>query len=97
MDKGKKRVKVVSPAVVTPEIGSDEDDEDEAHRLGAAIEASKAAPGTEDLAGPSRQTEAAQDVGTSPEGTDREETEEEGEVGLEATPQAQPWGCGSPQ
>ncbi|KAG6863934.1 hypothetical protein C0993_009841 [Termitomyces sp. T159_Od127] len=96
-DKGKKRVKVVSPVAVTPEIGSDEDDEDEACCLGAAIEASKVAPGTEDLAGPSRQTEAAQDVGTSPEETDWEETEEEGEVRPEATPQAQPWGCGSPQ
>ncbi|KAG6893842.1 hypothetical protein C0993_000176 [Termitomyces sp. T159_Od127] len=96
-DKGKKRVRVVSPAAVTPELKSDKDDEDEARHLSTAIEASKAAPSTEDLAGPSRQAEAAQDVGASPEGTDREETEEGGEVGPEATPQAQPWGRGLPQ
>ncbi|KAG6863256.1 hypothetical protein C0993_012323, partial [Termitomyces sp. T159_Od127] len=96
-DKGKKRVRVVSPAAVTPELELDKDDEDEACRLGAAIEASKAVPGTEDLAGPSRQMEAAQDIGTSPEGMDREETEEEGEVRPEVTPQAQPWGHRSPQ
>ncbi|KAG6895220.1 hypothetical protein C0993_009908 [Termitomyces sp. T159_Od127] len=71
-DKGKKRVRVVSPAVGTPELGSDKDDEDEACRLGTAIEASKAVPGTEDLAGPSCQAEAAQDVGALPERTDWE-------------------------
>ncbi|KAG6881893.1 hypothetical protein C0993_012537, partial [Termitomyces sp. T159_Od127] len=97
MDKGKKRVRVVSPAAVTPELGSDKDDKDEVCHLGAAIEASKAAPGTEDLAGPSCQAEAAQDVGALPEGMEREETEEGGEVGPEATPQAQPGGRGLPQ
>ncbi|KAG6884199.1 hypothetical protein C0993_000455 [Termitomyces sp. T159_Od127] len=96
-DKGKKRVRVVSPVVVTPELESDKDDEDKACHLSAAIEASKVASSTEDLAGPSRQAEAAQDVGALPEGTDREETEEGSEVGLKATPQAQPWGRGSPQ
>ncbi|KAG6894691.1 hypothetical protein C0993_010981, partial [Termitomyces sp. T159_Od127] len=96
-DKGKKRVRVVSPAAVTSELESDEDDEDKACHLSAAIEASKAAPNTEDLAGPSCQAEAAQDVGASPKGTDREETEEGSEVGLEVTPQAQPWGHRSPQ
>ncbi|KAG6863545.1 hypothetical protein C0993_011138, partial [Termitomyces sp. T159_Od127] len=70
---------------------------DEARRLSAAIEASKAAPSTGNLAGPSCQAEAAQDVGASPEGTDQEETEEGGEVGPETTPQAQPWECRSPQ
>ncbi|KAG6881179.1 hypothetical protein C0993_002500, partial [Termitomyces sp. T159_Od127] len=90
---------MVSPAAVTPELESEEDDKDadEARRLSAAIEASTAAPSTEDTAGPSRQAEVAQDVGASPEGTDREEAEEEGEVGLEATPPVQPWGRGSPQ
>ncbi|KAG6863583.1 hypothetical protein C0993_010965 [Termitomyces sp. T159_Od127] len=97
MDKGKKRVRVVSPVAGTPELGSDEYDKDKVRRLGAAIEASKAAPSTEDLAGPSRQAEVAQDVGALPEGMDQEETEEKGEVGPEATPQAQPWGRGSPQ
>ncbi|KAG6881624.1 hypothetical protein C0993_000742, partial [Termitomyces sp. T159_Od127] len=98
-DKGKKRVRMVSPVAVTPELESEEDDEDEdeARRLSAAIEASMAAPSTEDMAGPSRQAEVAQDVGASPEGTDWEEAEEEGEVGPEATPSAQPWGHGSPQ
>ncbi|KAG6881053.1 hypothetical protein C0993_003082, partial [Termitomyces sp. T159_Od127] len=75
-DKEKKRVRVVSPAAVTSELESDEDDKDEACHFSAAIEASKAAPSTEDLAGPSRQAEAAQDIGASPEGTNREETEE---------------------
>ncbi|KAG6892880.1 hypothetical protein C0993_002614, partial [Termitomyces sp. T159_Od127] len=98
-EKGKKRVRMVSPAAVTPELESEEEDEDadEARRLSAAIEASTAAPSTEDTAGPSRQAEAAQDVGASPGGTEREEAEEEGEVGTEATPPAQPWGRGSPQ
>ncbi|KAG6864011.1 hypothetical protein C0993_009655 [Termitomyces sp. T159_Od127] len=88
---------MVSPVVGTPELGSDKDDKDEVRRLGVAIEASKAALGTEDLVGPSCQAEAAQDVGASLEGTDQEETEEEGEVRPEVTPQAQPWGHGSPQ
>ncbi|KAG6895182.1 hypothetical protein C0993_009952 [Termitomyces sp. T159_Od127] len=96
MDKGKKRVRVVSPVAVTPELESDEDDEDEVCHLSVAIETSKAAPSSENLVGPSRQAEVAQDIGASPEGTDRW-TEERSEVGPEATPQAQPWGHGSPQ
>ncbi|KAG6884180.1 hypothetical protein C0993_000601 [Termitomyces sp. T159_Od127] len=86
MDKGKKRVRVVSLAAVTPEVES----EDEARCLSAAIEASKAAPGMEDLAGPSCQAEAPQDVGAPPEEMERDEAEEEAKVGLEMTPQAQP-------
>ncbi|KAG6875886.1 hypothetical protein C0993_006926 [Termitomyces sp. T159_Od127] len=52
MDKGKKRARVVSPAAVTPEVESEEDDKDKVHRLSTAIEASKAALSTDDLAGP---------------------------------------------
>ncbi|KAG6875973.1 hypothetical protein C0993_006473 [Termitomyces sp. T159_Od127] len=58
MDKGKKRARVVSPPLVTPEVESEEDDEDEARCLSMAIEASKAALGAEDLASPSHQAEA---------------------------------------
>ncbi|KAG6875905.1 hypothetical protein C0993_006842 [Termitomyces sp. T159_Od127] len=97
MDKGKKRARVVSPVAVTPELESEEDDEDEAHRLSMVIEASKAALGAEDLAGPSRQAEAPQDVGAPPEEMEQDETEEEAEVELEVTPQVQPWGWRSPQ
>ncbi|KAG6875141.1 hypothetical protein C0993_010657, partial [Termitomyces sp. T159_Od127] len=79
-DKGKKRVRVVSPAVVTPEVESEEDDEDEAHCLSTAIEASKAALGMEDLAGPSRQAEAPQDVGALPEEMEQDKAEEKAEV-----------------
>ncbi|KAG6866133.1 hypothetical protein C0993_007635, partial [Termitomyces sp. T159_Od127] len=97
MDKGKKRARVVSPAVVTPEVESEGDEEDEARCLGVAIEASKAALGVKNLAGPSRQAEALQDVGAPHEEMEQDEDEEEAEVGLEAAPQAQPWGWGSLQ
>ncbi|KAG6898864.1 hypothetical protein C0993_003447 [Termitomyces sp. T159_Od127] len=62
-DKGKKRARVVSPAVVTPEVESEDDKEHKACCFGMAIEASKAALGMEDLADSSRQAEAPQDVG----------------------------------
>ncbi|KAG6897188.1 hypothetical protein C0993_007721 [Termitomyces sp. T159_Od127] len=97
MDKGKKRARVVSPAAVTPEVESEEDDEDEACCLSVAIKASKAAPGMENLAGPSRQVEAPQDVGTPPEEMERDEAEEEAKIRPEVTSQAQPWGWGLPQ
>ncbi|KAG6867525.1 hypothetical protein C0993_001641 [Termitomyces sp. T159_Od127] len=96
-DKGKKRVRVVSPAVVTPEVESEENDEDEACCLSTAIEASKAVPGVEDLAGPSHQAEVPQDIGALPEEMEWDQAEEEAKVGPEATPQAQPWGWGLPQ
>ncbi|KAG6883572.1 hypothetical protein C0993_005397, partial [Termitomyces sp. T159_Od127] len=96
-DKGKKRVRVVSPAAVTPEIESEDDKEDEACRLGAAIKASKAALGVEDLAGLSRQVEVPQDVGASHEEIEQDEAEEEAEVRPEAASQAQFWGWGLPQ
>ncbi|KAG6895584.1 hypothetical protein C0993_009416 [Termitomyces sp. T159_Od127] len=97
MDKGKKRVRVLSPVVVTPEVELEEDDEDKACCLSVAIEASKAAPGMEDLAGPSRQAEVPQDVGALPEEMEWDKAEEGAEARLEATLQAQPWGWGSPQ
>ncbi|KAG6862957.1 hypothetical protein C0993_000814 [Termitomyces sp. T159_Od127] len=53
-----------------------------------AIEASKAALDAEDLAGPSRQAEVPQDVGTPPEEMERDETEEGAEL-LE-------WGANNP-
>ncbi|KAG6882649.1 hypothetical protein C0993_009737 [Termitomyces sp. T159_Od127] len=90
-DKGKKR------AIVTPELESEEDDEDKVRCLSVAIEASKVAPGMEDLADPSHQAEVPQDVGAPPEEMKRDETEEGAEVRPEATPQVQPWGWGSPQ
>ncbi|KAG6895898.1 hypothetical protein C0993_008999 [Termitomyces sp. T159_Od127] len=96
-EKGKKRARVVSPAVVTPEVESEADDKDEVCRLSVAIEANKSAPGAEDLVGPSRQVEAPQDVGAPPEEMEQDEAEEGAEVRPEATPQAQPWGWGSPQ
>ncbi|KAG6863963.1 hypothetical protein C0993_009754 [Termitomyces sp. T159_Od127] len=95
MDKGKKRARVVSPVVVTPEIESEDDKEDEVRRLGVAIEASKAAPGVEDLAGSSCQAEAPQDIGALHK--EMEQDEEEAKVRLKAASQAQPWGWGSPQ
>ncbi|KAG6867104.1 hypothetical protein C0993_006823, partial [Termitomyces sp. T159_Od127] len=97
MDKGKKRVRVVSPAAVTPEVESEDDEEDKVHCLGAAIEASKAALGVEDLAGPSHQAEVPQDVGAPPEKMERDEAEKGAEVGPETAPQAQSWGWGLPQ
>ncbi|KAG6897190.1 hypothetical protein C0993_007679, partial [Termitomyces sp. T159_Od127] len=87
-DKGKKRAWVVLPAAVTPEVESKEEDEDEACHLAAAIEASKAVLGGDDLAGPSCQSEAPQDVGAQQEDGGQEE---EMEIRAEATPQAQPW------
>ncbi|KAG6895331.1 hypothetical protein C0993_009684, partial [Termitomyces sp. T159_Od127] len=92
MDKEKKRARVVSSAAVTPEVESEGDEEDKAHCLGTAIETSKAALGVEDLAGPSRQAEAPQDVGAPHEEMEQDEDEEEAEVGPEAAPQAQLWG-----
>ncbi|KAG6895335.1 hypothetical protein C0993_009681, partial [Termitomyces sp. T159_Od127] len=53
VEKGKKRARVVSPAAVTPEVESEEDEEDEAHRLATAIEANKVVPRRDDLVGPS--------------------------------------------
>ncbi|KAG6864761.1 hypothetical protein C0993_008552 [Termitomyces sp. T159_Od127] len=90
MDKEKKRVRVVSPAAVTLEVESEGDEEDKACRLGAAIEASKVAPGVENLASPSRQAEAPQDVGALQE--EMEQEEEEAKVRPEAAPRVQPWG-----
>ncbi|KAG6882886.1 hypothetical protein C0993_008788 [Termitomyces sp. T159_Od127] len=89
MEKRKKRVRVVSPAAVIPEVESEEEEEDEACRLAMAIEASKAAPEGDDLAGPSHQAEVPQDVGNRQED---EEQEEEAEVRPEATLQVYPWG-----
>ncbi|KAG6872834.1 hypothetical protein C0993_001903 [Termitomyces sp. T159_Od127] len=86
MDKGKKRVRVVSPAVVTPKVKS-EKEEDEACCLAAAIEASKVVLGGDALAGPSCQLEAPQDVGAQQAGS-RDKVEKEGKA--EATHQAQP-------
>ncbi|KAG6898751.1 hypothetical protein C0993_004543 [Termitomyces sp. T159_Od127] len=93
--KEKKRVRVVLPAVVTPKVESEEEEEeDEAHRLAMVIEASKAALGGDDLAGSSHQAEMPQDVGDWQEDKGQEQ---EVEVRLEATPQAQPWGEELPQ
>ncbi|KAG6900503.1 hypothetical protein C0993_009813 [Termitomyces sp. T159_Od127] len=94
-DKKKKRARVVSPAAVTPEVESESDEEDKACCLGTAIEASKVAPGVEDLAGSSCQAEAPQDVGALQE--EMEQEEEEAKVGLEVAPQVQLWGWESPQ
>ncbi|KAG6883258.1 hypothetical protein C0993_007132 [Termitomyces sp. T159_Od127] len=71
-DKGEKRARVVSPMAVTPEMESEGDKKDEVHCLGMAIEASKAAPGGEDLVDPSHQAEAPQDVGTQQEDMEQE-------------------------
>ncbi|KAG6876552.1 hypothetical protein C0993_002340 [Termitomyces sp. T159_Od127] len=90
-----KRAKVVSLVAVTPEVEFEGDEEDEVHRLSTAIEASKAAPGVEDLAGSSHQAEALQDVGALHE--EMKQDEEEAKVGPEAALQAQPWEWGSPQ
>ncbi|KAG6883822.1 hypothetical protein C0993_003539 [Termitomyces sp. T159_Od127] len=87
-DKEKKRARVVSPVAVTPEVESEDDEEDEVHCPAVAIEASKAVPGGEDLAGSSRQAEAPQDVGNQQKDV---EQEEEAEVGLKVAPPAQPW------
>ncbi|KAG6882954.1 hypothetical protein C0993_008524, partial [Termitomyces sp. T159_Od127] len=87
IDKEKKRARVVLPAAVTPEVESEEDDEDKVRRLSTAIEASKVALGVEDLAGPSRQAEVPQDVGAPPEEMERDEVEEGAEIGAEAAPQ----------
>ncbi|KAG6882931.1 hypothetical protein C0993_008604, partial [Termitomyces sp. T159_Od127] len=91
-DKGKKRARVVSPAAVTPEVESESDEEDEVCRLGAAIEASKVAPEVKDLAGPSRQAEAPQDVGAQQENMEQEK--EEAEVRPEVAPQGATLGMG---
>ncbi|KAG6883027.1 hypothetical protein C0993_008242 [Termitomyces sp. T159_Od127] len=82
---------------MTPEVESKEDNKDKVRCLSMAIEASKAAPSADDLAGPSCQAEVPQDVGALPEEMEWDETEEGAEIGLEAAPQAQPWGWGSPQ
>ncbi|KAG6883405.1 hypothetical protein C0993_006377, partial [Termitomyces sp. T159_Od127] len=94
MDKGKKRVRVVSPAVVTPEVESEEDDEDEVHCLSMAIEASKVAPGAENLAGPSHQAEAPQDIGAPSEEMEQDKAEKGAEVRPEAAPQE--WSANNP-
>ncbi|KAG6883135.1 hypothetical protein C0993_007656 [Termitomyces sp. T159_Od127] len=94
-DKGKKRARVVSPRVVTPKVESEGDEENKVHCLGMAIETSKAAPGMENLAGPSHQAEAPQNVGALHE--EMEQDKEEAEVGPEAAPQAQLWRWGSSQ
>ncbi|KAG6896166.1 hypothetical protein C0993_008701, partial [Termitomyces sp. T159_Od127] len=96
-NKEKKRVRVVSPTAVTLKVESEDDEEDEVCRFGAAIEASKAALGMEDLAGPNHQAEAPQDVGALHEEMEQDEAEEEAAVRPEAALQAQPWGWGSPQ
>ncbi|KAG6894491.1 hypothetical protein C0993_011373, partial [Termitomyces sp. T159_Od127] len=88
-EKGKKRARVVSPVAMTLEVELEEDEEDEACCLATAIEASKAAPEGDDLAGPSHQAEVLQDVGNQQEDM---EQEEEAEVGPEMTPQAHPLG-----
>ncbi|KAG6874567.1 hypothetical protein C0993_000345, partial [Termitomyces sp. T159_Od127] len=93
MNKEKEEARVVSPAVVTPEVESEGDEEDKVCHLGVAIKASKVAPGVEDLAGPSNQAKAPPDVGTQQE----EMEEEEAKVGPEAAPQTQPWGWKSLQ
>ncbi|KAG6876367.1 hypothetical protein C0993_003615 [Termitomyces sp. T159_Od127] len=94
MEKRKKRARVVSPAVVTAEVESEENEEDKVHRLAPAIEANKAVPGGDDLVGPSCQAKAPQDVGNWQEDV---EQEEEAEVRLEAAPQVHPWGKELPQ
>ncbi|KAG6898519.1 hypothetical protein C0993_006259 [Termitomyces sp. T159_Od127] len=91
-DKGKKKARVVSLAVVTPEIESEDDKEDKACCFGTVIEASKAAPGAEDLAGPSCQAEAPQNISAPYEEMEQDKAEEEAEIRPEAAPQAQPWG-----
>ncbi|KAG6875573.1 hypothetical protein C0993_008494 [Termitomyces sp. T159_Od127] len=95
MNKGKKRVRVVSLVAVTPKVESEGDEEDEMHRLGMTIETSKAALEVEDLADPSHQAEALQDVGAQQE--EMEQEEEEAEIRLEAALQVQPWGWELPQ
>ncbi|KAG6858970.1 hypothetical protein C0993_004766, partial [Termitomyces sp. T159_Od127] len=62
---------------VTLKVESEDDEEDEACHFGAAIEASKAALGMEDLAGPNHQAEAPQDVGALHEEMEQDEAEEE--------------------
>ncbi|KAG6863488.1 hypothetical protein C0993_011305, partial [Termitomyces sp. T159_Od127] len=86
-EKGKKRVRVMSPAAVTPKVESEEDEEDKACCLAATIEASKAVPGGDNLTGPSRQAKAPQDVGNWQEDL---EQKEEAEVRLEAALQYDP-------
>ncbi|KAG6882970.1 hypothetical protein C0993_008453 [Termitomyces sp. T159_Od127] len=68
-EKRKKRAHVVSPAVVTPDVElEDEEKEDKkVHHLATAIEASKAALSRDDLASPSHQSEAPQDLGAQQE------------------------------
>ncbi|KAG6867829.1 hypothetical protein C0993_010551 [Termitomyces sp. T159_Od127] len=88
MEKGKKRARVVSPAVVTPEVELRKEEEDEAHRFATAIEASKAALAGDDLVGPSHQSEV------QPKSSQRE-VKKEGKA--EVTCQAHPWGKGLPQ
>ncbi|KAG6898481.1 hypothetical protein C0993_006578 [Termitomyces sp. T159_Od127] len=94
IEKEKKRARVVSPVVVTPKVESEEEEEDEAHRLAMAIEASKAVPGRDDLAGPNHQAEVPQVVGDQQKD---EEQQEEAEVRPEATPQVHPWDEELPQ
>ncbi|KAG6883108.1 hypothetical protein C0993_007791, partial [Termitomyces sp. T159_Od127] len=76
-------------------VESEGDKEDEVRCIGVAIEASKAAPGVEDLAGSSCQAEVPQDISTLHK--EMEQNEEEAKVRPKAAPQAQPWGWGSPQ
>ncbi|KAG6881250.1 hypothetical protein C0993_002237, partial [Termitomyces sp. T159_Od127] len=80
VEKGKKKARVVSPATVTSEVELEKDEENEAYHLATTIEASKVMLSGDDLAGPSCQAEALQDVGNQQEDV---EQEEEAEVGLE--------------
>ncbi|KAG6885903.1 hypothetical protein C0993_007921 [Termitomyces sp. T159_Od127] len=88
-EEGKKRARVVLSMAVTPQVKSEEEEEEENEVccLAAAIEASKAVLRGDDLAGPSRQAEASQDVGAQQEDKGQEEKVE---VGPKATLQVQP-------
>ncbi|KAG6877395.1 hypothetical protein C0993_007842 [Termitomyces sp. T159_Od127] len=85
MEKRKKRARVVLPVAVTPKVEFEKEEEDKACRLATAIEASKAALVGDDLAGPSCQVKASQDVGNRQED---EEQEKEAEVRPKAILQA---------
>ncbi|KAG6883988.1 hypothetical protein C0993_002286 [Termitomyces sp. T159_Od127] len=94
-DKEKKRAHVVSPVVVISEVELEDEEEDgeEARHLAAAIEASKAVPRRDDLAGPSCQPKVPQDVGMQQEGNEQEDKGDKAEKRdkVEVTSQVQPW------